>query len=296
MPDLPDVIQWAIPLYALAMLVEIGCGARFGTARYETRDTLTSLTVSVWFLAHAVLFGFVGIWLLDTVQERFGLIDWQWHPVAFALCLVLDDLRKYALHRVQHRVRWFWAAHVTHHSSQHYNLSVALRNPPTVLFTLPFLFRLPLALLGFPIEMILFTAGLDSIYQFFTHTELIRRMPAWFEQVFVSPAHHRVHHATNPRYLDSNYGSMFIVWDRLFGTFVDEDDAEPCRYGLVKNLGSFHPVRVVFHEWVHLVQDVLRPGLRMRDRLGYVFGPPGWSHDGSRETTAMLRTRHARAE
>lgn len=295
MPDLPDVVQVAIPLYLLAILTEMALGLLRGWARYELRDTVASLAMAVATLIEGITLGFVEIGTLHTIQQRWGLVDWGWGLGAFALCFVLDDLRKYWLHRAQHRIRWFWAAHVTHHSSQHYNFATALRNPPTVVLTQAFVFRIPLALLGFPIAMILFVAGLNSVYQFFTHTEVIGRLPRPIEWVFTTPSHHRVHHATNPRYLDANYGPVFILWDRLFGTFVEEDDADPCRYGLVTNLGTFHPVRVALHEWSAMARDALQPGLTLRERLSYVFGEPGYSHDGSRETTAMVRARHARA-
>lgn len=292
MPELPDVIQWAIPFYLVAILVEITVGARLGRAKYNTQDTLTSICMAVATLAVGSSLGFVGIWVLQSVQQRWGLFDWGWSVYAFAICFVLDDLRKYWLHRVQHRCRWFWAAHVTHHSSQHYNFATALRNPPTVELTQAFVFRLPLALLGFPLEMIAFVAGIDSVYQFCTHTELIGRLPKPIELLLVTPSHHRVHHATNARYLDANYGSVFIVWDRLFGTFVPESDTHPCRYGLTNDLGTFNPLRVAVHEWVAMAKDVLGPSLTMYQRLQYAFGPPGYSHDGSRETTEMRKARH----
>ncbi|MEZ4317627.1 MAG: sterol desaturase family protein [Myxococcota bacterium] len=296
MPDLPDIILAAVPIYLVAMLLEIGVGAVWGTARYETRDTLTSLAMALGFLGMGTLFGFVGIGVLRTVQVRWGLVDWGWSPWAFVLCFVLDDLRKYWLHRIQHERRWFWAAHVTHHSSQHYNFATALRNPPTVVLTQAFVFRIPLALLGFPVEMIAFQAGINSVYQFFTHTDTVRDWPWPLGLVLVTPSHHRVHHATNARYLDANYAAVFIVWDRLFGTFVPESAEEPCRYGLVKNLGTFDPLRVTFHEWVAMGKDVLQPGLTASERLWYVLGPPGYSHDGSRETSAQLKARHAAVE
>lgn len=277
------------------MLFEIAVGYTRSSARDETRDTLVSLSMAVGTLAAGLLLGFVGIGSLRAIQTQLGLVDWGWSPWVFVLCFVLDDLRKYWLHRTQHTVRWFWASHVTHHSSQHYNFSTALRNPPTYVLTQQFVFRIPLALLGFPIEMIVFVAGLDSVYQFFVHTELVDRLPAPVEAVFATPSHHRVHHATNPRYLDANYGSVFIVWDRMFGTFVPEAADAPCRYGLVKNLGTLHPIRVAFHEWVDMAVDVFGRDRTAGQRLQYLFGRPGYSHDNRRETTAMIRARHQAA-
>ena len=179
--------------------------------------------------------------------------SWWW---AWILCFFLDDLAYYAFHRSAHRVRWFWASHVIHHSSQHYNLSTALRQTWTGFFSLTFLFRLPLFLIGFPPAMVFFCAGLNLIYQFWIHTEAIKRLPKWFEAVMNTPSHHRVHHGVNPRYLDANYAGVFIIWDKMFGSFVAERDDEPVRYGIVKQLGSFNILWAAVHEWVGIAKDV----------------------------------------
>jgi hypothetical protein len=152
--------------------------------------------------------------------------------------------------------------------------------------------RAPLILLGFHPAMVLFCGGLNLIYQFWIHTEAIGRMPRWFEAVMNTPSHHRVHHGRNPRYLDANYAGVFIVWDRLFGTFVPESEEERPDYGLVRNIGTFNPLRVAFHEWVAVFRDMTRPGLTPRQRLMYAVAPPGWSHDGSRLTSEEIKARH----
>jgi sterol desaturase/sphingolipid hydroxylase (fatty acid hydroxylase superfamily) len=203
---------------------------------------------------------------------------------------VLDDLKYYWVHRFGHRVRWFWASHVNHHSSQHYNLSTALRQSWTGFLTLGFVFALPLVLIGFHPVMIAICGGFNLIYQFWIHTEAIGKMPRWFEAVMNTPSHHRVHHATNPRYLDRNYAGVFIVWDRMFGTFEPErPEEERIRYGIVKQLGSFNLLWAVFHEWIGIVQDMRRAP--WRHKLGYLLREPGWTHDGSRETSDMIRAR-----
>jgi sterol desaturase/sphingolipid hydroxylase (fatty acid hydroxylase superfamily) len=185
-------------------------------------------------------------------------------------------------------VRWLWADHVQHHTSQHFNLSTALRQPVTGAFTPGFLFRVPLFLMGFPVPMLAFVHGLNLVYQFWIHTEGIGKCPVWFEAVFNTPSHHRVHHATNARYLDSNYAGVFILWDRLFGSFVAEEAADPPRYGIAKNLATFNPIRIVAHEWLGIAGDLSRVR-RPRDIAGFVFGPPGWSPDGSRETSDSIK-------
>jgi hypothetical protein len=140
--------------------------------------------------------------------------------------------------------------------------------------------------------MIAIQKGISLVYQFWIHTEAVRRLPVWVEALFNTPSHHRVHHARNPRYLDSNYAGILIIWDRMFGTFVPELDEEPCRYGVVKNLGDFNIFRVAFHEWVGIFSDLLT-AKSLREAFGYLFGAPGWSPDGSRQTSTMLKAQWA---
>jgi sterol desaturase/sphingolipid hydroxylase (fatty acid hydroxylase superfamily) len=174
-------------------------------------------------------------------------------------------------------VRWFWASHVIHHSSQHYNLSTALRQTWTGFFSAAFLFRLPLFLIGFPPAMVFFCAGINLIYQFWIHTEVIGRMPAWFEAVMNTPSHHRVHHAVNPRYLDRNYAGVFIVWDRMFGTYQRErDDDRPC-YGIVRQLGSFNVLWAPTNGSASPATCGPHPGGVTRPPI---CPQAGWSHDG----------------
>ena len=178
---------------------------------------------------------------------------------------------------------------MNHHSSQHYNLSTALRQTWTGFFAISFIFRVPLLFLGFHPAMVAFVGAVNLIYQFWIHTEAIDRFPRWFEAVMNTPSHHRVHHATNPRYLDRNYAGVFIIWDRMFGTFTQEVKDEPIRYGIVKQLGTFNLLWSVFHEWVGIAQDVWTAP--WRHKLGYIWRQPGWTHDGSRETSDTIRER-----
>jgi sterol desaturase/sphingolipid hydroxylase (fatty acid hydroxylase superfamily) len=294
-PSYPDVVNWAVPGFIVLILVELAfiLWKRRG-GRYETRDAVTSLLMGAGNVAEGILLGFVAY--------GFYLLLWQIAPLdlgtswgVVALCFVLDDLRYYWVHRIGHRCRWAWASHVNHHSSQHYNLTTALRQTWTGTLTFLFVVRAPLVLLGFHPAMIVFVGGLNLIYQFWIHTEAITRLPRWFEAVMNTPSHHRVHHGRNPRYLDANYAGVFIVWDKLFGTWVPELDEDRPDYGLVHNLGTFNPVRVAMHEWVGIWRDVTQPGIGWRDRWMYAFGPPGWSHDGSRETSATIKARHLAA-
>jgi sterol desaturase/sphingolipid hydroxylase (fatty acid hydroxylase superfamily) len=291
---LPNPVDYAVPAFVLLVLAEIIVAWLRNRKRYEPKDTLVSLALgtgsTVAGALTAGMFLALALWVHKAAPFHLSYA-WYW----FVLCFVLDDLGYYFFHWSAHRVRWFWASHVVHHSSQHYNLSTALRQTWTGFFSLGFLTRLPLFLIGFPVPMILFVGGLNLIYQFWIHTEVIGRMPRWFEAVMNTPSHHRVHHATNPRYLDSNYAGVFIVWDRLFGTFVPERDDDRPRYGIVKNLGSFNLLWAAFHEWIGIATDMWKaPGLRAK--LGYLVMPPGWSHDGSRDTSETIKARWEESE
>jgi sterol desaturase/sphingolipid hydroxylase (fatty acid hydroxylase superfamily) len=271
--NLPDPVQLAIPAFIISIIIEmfaIKSGAR---GDYDWRDTATSLAMGFGNTFAAVIFGAavvgLGVWI-----HQFRLFDIPVTWWSLILCFIGDDFFYYWFHRTAHRVRWFWASHVIHHSSQHYNLSTALRQTWTGQFSLSFAFRLPLFLMGFDPKLILFCAGLNLVYQFFIHTEVVRRLPWGLEYWLNTPSHHRVHHGTNARYLDRNYGGVFITWDRLFGTFEAERDDEPARYGIIKNLATFNPLWVAVHEWVGIGRDLVK-ARDWRTRWLAIAGPPG---------------------
>lgn len=263
---------------------------------YELKDSATSITMG---LGHLVIGAgwkivmvafYAGIYALSPLRLP---VDawWTWVALFFA-----DDLAYYCYHRGHHRVRLFWATHVVHHSSQHYNLSTALRQDWT-----PFsatLFYAPSALF-FPPWMVLLALAWSLLYQFTLHTEAIDKYPRPVEWLFNTPSHHRVHHGAQEQYLDKNYAGILIVWDRLFGTF--EPEAERVRYGLTTNIETYHPARVAFGEFGALWQDV-RGAERWRDRLGYLVNGPGWAPapaavhqaDLARHADAQDRPRRAR--
>jgi sterol desaturase/sphingolipid hydroxylase (fatty acid hydroxylase superfamily) len=190
----------------------------------------------------------------------------------YAIPFFADDLAYYWFHRVSHVSRVFWASHVVHHSSQHYNLSTALRQTWVPMTYFPF--WMPLPLLGIPVWMVLLAQSWSLIYQFWIHTERIRRLPRWVEAVLNTPSHHRVHHGMNHQYLDKNYGGILIVWDRMFGSFAPEE--APVVYGLTKNISTYNPFRIETHEWVSLWRDV-RSSSSALHALGYVARHPGWA-------------------
>ena len=257
-------------------------------AEYDARDTLANVGVSVgsiffWGTLSWILLGVVAL----AYQHRRWDVPFVWWT--FLIAFVAEDLRYYWWHRISHRSRWFWASHVVHHSSQHFNLSTNLRQSWTSQFSGLILMNVPLAYLGFSPALTGLAFSLNLLYQFWIHTEAVGRLPRWFEWLLNTPSHHRVHHASNARYLDANYAGVFMIWDRAFGSFVPEQDEEPARYGLVRDLDTFNPLRIALHEYVGIARDQLQPRLSWAERLGYLFGPPGWRPDGLGHTTAALR-------
>jgi sterol desaturase/sphingolipid hydroxylase (fatty acid hydroxylase superfamily) len=295
--DVSLIISFAIPAFVVLIVGEMLITRASGRGRYEAGDSFASLAMGLGNQVAVLMFGGLVVASYYWVYQ-FRLFDIGWTPLALVACFFLEDFAYYWMHRIAHERRFWWASHVVHHSSQHYNLTTALRQTWTGTLGLAFVFWLPLPLIGFPPEMVLMFSAFSLVYQFWIHTELIGRMGP-FEWIMNTPSHHRVHHATNPRYLDANYAGVLIVWDRLFGTFVPERADEPPRYGVVSNLGTLNPLRIAFHEWAGIFKDVRR-ARSPRDVLGYVFGPPGWSPDGSRKTSASLkadwRARMAAAE
>ncbi|MGC8534449.1 MAG: sterol desaturase family protein [Rhizomicrobium sp.] len=280
-------VQLATPAFIGLVLLELVYARLTGRARYEASDTLTSLLMGLGSVIVGAAFAFMFVDLARLVRPL-RVTELPFTLWVIIACFVADDVAYYWWHRASHRMRWLWANHVGHHSSQHYNLSTALRQPWTGALTPGLVFKLPLLLLGFPLSMLVFVGGVNLVYQFWIHTEAIGKLPRPFEFVFNTPSHHRVHHAVNPHYLDANYAGVFILWDRLFGSFVAE--GETPRYGIVKNLCSFNPLVVASHEWLAIAAD-LRRARSLKEALGFFLGPPGWSADGSRETSDAIKAR-----
>jgi sterol desaturase/sphingolipid hydroxylase (fatty acid hydroxylase superfamily) len=193
------------------------------------------------------------------------------------------DFIYYWNHRLQHQARYLWAIHVVHHSSERYNLSTALRQPVADSLG-TFVPNGALCLIGLRPQLVEQARGINLIYQFWIHTDVIRRL-GWFEKVFNTPSHHRVHHGRNPRYIDRNHGSILIIWDKLFGTFTEEDPEEPVVYGLTKNIGTDDPRVIATHEYADILRDVA-DSTSWRDRLSFVARGPGWAYERRAEMDA----------
>ncbi|MFE0352093.1 sterol desaturase family protein [Streptomyces nigra] len=271
---IPAVV-YAIPAFVLLVAVE-ALSYRFlpddDERGYEVRDTATSMSMGAGSQVIALPWKAV---VIVAYAALYSVAPWQLAPGSawtWVLLFFAEDLAYYAFHRAHHRVRLLWASHVVHHSSVRFNLSTALRQSWTPMSGLPF--WMPLALLGIPPWMILLQQSMSLIYQFFLHTERVDRLWRPIEFVFNTPSHHRVHHGSNNVYLDRNYGGILIIWDRLFGTFQPE--GERVVYGLTKNIDTYNPLRVAFHEYAATWHDI-RTATRWRDRAGYAFGPPGWA-------------------
>jgi sterol desaturase/sphingolipid hydroxylase (fatty acid hydroxylase superfamily) len=272
---MPDLIQLAIPAFIALMIVEAIAGIFLKREIYEVKDAAASISMGLGNLA-ADLLGKVVQFAVLTFLYRFAIfpIHYQWW--AWVLLFFCDEFSYYWFHRVSHECRLFWASHVVHHSSQRYNLSTALRQTWTGGF-MSFVFWIWLPIVGFPPMMIMTMKAISLLYQFWIHTELIRSLGP-LEAVFNTPSHHRVHHGANPRYIDRNHGGTLIIWDKLFGSFEPESAADPVRFGLTKDIHTYNPVRIAFHEWADMFRDVwTAPG--WRNKLRYIFGNPGWRHD-----------------
>ena len=280
-PQMRDPVLFAIPFFLLLLILEwiasrklerLEEDDRDPSGAYLKRDAWASIsmglvsiaTTGVWkglaLLGYAALYAYVAPWHLPSTA---------WYTWAIAIIAV--DLLFYTYHRIAHRVRLVWATHQAHHSSQYFNFATALRqkwnNSGEILIWIP------LPLLGIPPWMVFASFSLNLVYQFWVHTERIDKMWRPIEFVFNTPSHHRVHHGMDNDYLDKNYAGILILWDRLFGTYADELFRP--HYGLTKQVSTYDIWKLQTHEYVAIARD-LRRADRFRDRLGYVFGPPGW--------------------
>ncbi len=289
----PDVAVLAGPIYLAFIALEAWL-IRGGKAKgaYEKRDAGASIALGAGNAISGLVFASTAwaaiYWVLLKAYQASPLDLGTAIPIII-FAFIINDLAYYWVHRFSHTIRWAWANHVVHHSSTHYNLSTALRQPWFSFLTGLFVISLPLAFLGIHPAIIAFSYSLNLFYQFFIHTETIHKFPRAVEWLMNTPSHHRVHHGRNPRYLDANYAGVFIIWDRLFGTFVPENATDPVDYGLITNLETQNPFKVAVHEYLGVWRDLTQTGISWRDRLLYLIARPGWCHDGSRQTSLEIQ-------
>ncbi|MCC3768490.1 sterol desaturase family protein [Streptomyces sp. UNOC14_S4] len=275
MPHLPDVTLWSVPAFVLLTAVELVSyrlrpAERTGDAGYGAKDAATSVTMGVGSLFFDALWKIPIVAVYTALYELTPLrVPVHWWTLL--LMLLAQDFLYYWSHRGHHVVRILWACHVVHHSSRRFNFTTALRQPWTTLTVWPF--YLPMIALGVHPAAVAFCASVNLVYQFWVHTERVRKLPRPFEYVLNTASHHRVHHASQGGYLDRNFGGILIVWDRLFGTFVPETERPV--YGLTKNIHTYNPLRVATHEYAAVLRD-LRAARDWRERAGRVFRGPGW--------------------
>lgn len=288
MPNFPPIIVYAIPFFLLAMLLEFIVASAKNIKVYSTKDAFSSIAMglgNVFIGFVSKLFVFAALYY---VYENFRIFTVPITWWSFIILIFFDDFSYYWFHRTSHENRFFWASHVVHHSSKHYNLSTALRQTWTGGFY-SFIFWLWLPLIGFHPGMIIFQMSISLLYQFWIHTELIQKMPKWVEFFFNTPSHHRVHHGSNPIYLDRNHAGILIIWDKLFGTFQPELESEKVKYGLVVNIKTYNPIVIAFNEWGALFKDLIIKNVSLRNRIKYLYKPPGWKHDGTGKLSADLK-------
>ncbi|MGF1750431.1 sterol desaturase family protein [Vibrio cionasavignyae] len=278
MTDIVDNPEWLLLLLAPVFLVMMGLEYIFGqragrlptSGYYSLKELMCNFSLAGLHQLSDLLAGLLISYLYLSV---FG---WRWFDIemslsTFLLLMILQDFFYYWFHRASHRVRWMWAAHVVHHSSEGMNFSTAFRQSLMYPLAGMWLFWLPLIVIGFDPKWVVFVVLLNLGLQFFVHTQWIKRL-GWLEWVFNTPSHHRVHHGRNSQYIDKNYAGVLIVWDRMFGTF--EPEVETVRYGISKPVESFNPITVTFAEWKDMWRDVFAPDKTLKQRLTTMLSPP----------------------
>ena len=278
-----DPTVFAIPVFIALIIIEVVINAKKNLNLYKFKDSTANITmglgsVVIGLLTKTFAF-FVFLWIYQFRLFEIPNTWWMW-----GLLLLADDLTFYWYHRLAHQIRFFWAAHVQHHSSEHMNFSVALRQSWGEPF-IKFLFYIWLPFIGFNPVYILIMQAISLVYQFFPHTKLVGKLGP-IEWIFNTPSHHRVHHATQVQYLDKNHAGILIIWDRMFGTFQKE--IEVPTYGITVNINSFNPLKIASHEYISLWQD-MRRAKKLSDKIKYLINPPGWSHDGENRTSKELQ-------
>lgn len=282
------LVMISTPIYVVVIGAEILFSYFHQHRNYSKKGTIENIYLMLLNMGLDIVMRGVCLMILTFFfQFHFVQIHNTW--AYWALLLIGQDFLFYVLHYVDHYVRFFWAVHVTHHSSEEFNLTVGFRS--SVFQPLyRFVYFIPLSLLGFEGKDIMFMYSATQIYGILIHTKYVGKLGPleWF---LSTPSHHRVHHASNIPYLDKNMGMVFIIWDRIFGTFAEETSEEPVKYGLTENIKDHNPINVVFHEWAGIAKDVKKTS-SFTNKLRYMFAPPGWSHDGSKKTSRQLRNEY----
>ena len=274
-----DYVPYAVPFFLLAILVELSYGWLKNKNTYRANDALSSMFMGALRSTSAALKIGLGGFVYFTIETHFSLPRWDSTSfLTWIIAFVVYDFFYYWFHRISHERQIFWASHVAHHQSEDYNLSTALRQTGTGFF-LTWVFYIPLFLIGVPSYVFVSVASINLIYQFWVHTEHVPKL-GWFELFFVSPSNHRVHHAQNDEYIDKNYGGVFIIWDRLFGTYKEEAENLPCIYGIRGPLRTFNPIWANFHIYAKMLREIFHTK-KLKDKLFVLIAPTRWIPKGS---------------
>jgi sterol desaturase/sphingolipid hydroxylase (fatty acid hydroxylase superfamily) len=269
-----DYVPYAVPFFLLAILIELSFGWLKNKNTYRANDALSSMFMGALRSTSTALKIGLGGAVFFFLETYFSLPRWDSSsPFTWFVAFVAYDFFYYWFHRISHERQIFWASHVAHHQSEDYNLSTALRQTGTGFF-LTWVFYVPLFVIGVPSYVFVSVASVNLIYQFWVHTEHVPKL-GWFELFFVSPSNHRVHHAQNEEYIDKNYGGVFIIWDRLFGTFKEEEDEVSCIYGIRGSLKTFNPVWANFHIYFKMLKEIFYTK-NIKDKFYVLIAPTRW--------------------
>jgi sterol desaturase/sphingolipid hydroxylase (fatty acid hydroxylase superfamily) len=279
---MPTLVLILMPILFLLMITEAVLSFREEKHHYTKKDLTNNLTVGVIYLSSRIISKLLLLYSFEFVYRfRFFDVPSIWY--IWIIAFIAADFSYYWFHRASHEVGWLWASHATHHSSEKYNLSIALR----VSFTSnTFIFWIWLPLVGFNPVLVTICIQICMLYQAFLHTETVKKLPSFVEYFFNTPSNHRVHHSSNPEYLDKNHGGVLMIWDRLFGTFQKEKEMPI--YGLTNPLTIDKPVAIILYEWKSMFRKAINSG-SFKNAINYFIQPPGWSHDGSTKTVKQLR-------
>lgn len=215
--------------------------------------------------------------LVVLMPAFYWLHEYSWFTFELSVpsvlfAFILQDFLYYWFHKASHYIQWLWAAHVVHHSSTRMNFTTAFRQSFMYPLAGMWLFWMPMILIGFDPKVVFIVVALNLAYQFFVHTQMVKKL-GWVEKIFNTPSHHRVHHATNDIYIDKNFGGVLIIWDKLFGTYIEERDDTPCKYGIVGQIHTHNPIKIVFHQWQHMFERAWQAN-NLKGKLKALFGYP----------------------
>ncbi|UII28018.1 sterol desaturase family protein [Fulvivirga maritima] len=266
--DLPNIILYAAPVMLSLVAIEWIISYKQKKDYYDSKDTISAAVIG---LVNVAMSAGLKIVTFGIILFFYNLVPWSIPPTwwSYILCIIWIDFWRYWAHRVGHENRFWWATHVTHHNSEKYNWSVAFRLSWTQ--HIKVIFFIPVALTGFHPVVFFICHQIEVLYQFWIHTEYIHKLPRPIEYIFTTPSHHRVHHSSDPKYLDKNYGSTLIIWDRIFGTFQPEEERP--KYGLTEPVNTYNPITLNFHEWRDIFRDV-KNSKSLKEAYHMMFGSP----------------------